>query len=75
MHSNAYNMIKMITMIQSPFRTVYIYLPEGVTQPSRACSDTILCVSYNIEFTDNINKGLIKNLFYEKNITVSFVGL
>lgn len=54
MHSNAYNMIMMITiMFQSPFRTVYIYFLEGVTQPSRALSDTILPVDYNIELTNN----------------------
>ena len=55
MHFNAYNMIMMITMmIQSAFQMVYIYFPEGVTQSSRALSDTILPVGYNIEFTDNI---------------------
>ena len=58
MHSNAYNMIMMITMIlmilQKSLRTIYIYFSEGVIQPSRALSDTILLVGYNIEFTDNI---------------------
>ena len=55
MHFNAYNLIMMITMIiQSPFRMVYIYFPEGVTQPSCTLLDTILPIGYNIEFTDNI---------------------
>ena len=54
MHSNAYNMTMMITMMfQSPFRMLYIHFPEGVTQPSRALSDIILPIDYNIEFTNN----------------------
>ena len=52
MHFNDYNMIMLITMImtmfQSPFQTVFIYFPEGVTQPLRTLSYTILPVGYNI---------------------------
>lgn len=40
-------------IINSPFWTVYIYFLEGVTQLSRALSDTILPIGYNIDFTDN----------------------
>ena len=39
---------------QSPFRMVYMYFLEGVTQPSCAHSDTILPVGYNVDFTDNM---------------------
>ena len=52
---NAYNPNTMITtIITIPFRMVYIYLSEGVTQASRTRSDTILPIGYIIDFTNNI---------------------